>query len=327
MEVRTCRDPMIGRKRQSVMGRRWAKAMLSLCLLSSQMGAGKAQPEGSDHPAACLYSGPSASASGETLCIRKQSFNYDLCVAIEHFAAANQLPPDYFARLIWRESTFRPDAVSFKGAQGIAQFMPGTAKLRGLEDSYQVLEALRKSAQYLDELRNRFGNLGLAAAAYNAGENGLASYLTSGRLPYETRSYVMAITAHTVDEWKDNLPEAAAAPLDKDKPFLDGCVALAEKRTLKDPSWRQEGEWAPWGVQLAASADIAVARRMFLDAVQDLPAPLNAEQPLILRQRDRSFGFRPRYAARIARQTRIEANDVCNQIRKHGGTCLVFKNR
>ncbi|MEI1247897.1 lytic transglycosylase domain-containing protein [Rhizobium aouanii] len=318
---------MIGRKRQTGIGRRAGRAMLSLCLPFSQADTIMAQPEGSAGPPACLYSGPSASGSGETLCIRKDSFNRDLCVAIEHFADANQLPADYFARLIWRESTFRPDAVSFKGAQGIAQFMPGTAKLRGLEDSYQVLEALRKSAQYLDELRNRFGNLGLAAAAYNAGENGLASYLTSGKLPYETRNYVMAITAHTVEEWKDNPPEDAATPLDKDKSFLDGCVALAERRTLKDTPWRQEGEWAPWGVQLAANANIAVARRMFLDAVQDLPAPLNAEQPLILRQRDRSFGFRPRYAARIGRQTRMEANDLCNQIRKHGGTCLVFKNR
>ncbi|AJC79036.1 MULTISPECIES: lytic transglycosylase domain-containing protein [Rhizobium] len=318
---------MIGRKRQSDMGRSLAKALLSLCFLFCAIGTLKAQPEGSAAEPACLYSGPSAAGPDETLCIRKDSFNRDLCVAIEHFASANRLPPDYFARLIWRESTFRPDAVSFKGAQGIAQFMPGTAKLRGLEDSYQVLEALRKSAQYLDELRNRFGNLGLAAAAYNAGENGLAAYLASGRLPYETRGYVMAITAHTVEEWKDNPPENAAAPLDKDKPFLDGCVALAERRRLKDTPWRQEGNWAPWGVQLAANADVAVARRLFLDAVQDLPSPLDAEQPLILRQRDRSFGFRPRYVARIARQTRMEANDVCNQIRRHGGTCLVFKNQ
>ena len=73
--------------------------------------------------------------TGETLCLRKESYNSDLCTAIDYFARINHLPPDYLARLVWRESTFRSDAVSPKGAQGIAQFMPGTAKLRGVRDS------------------------------------------------------------------------------------------------------------------------------------------------------------------------------------------------
>ncbi len=60
----------------------------------------------------------------------------------ERTATDHDLPPDFFARLIWRESRFRPDALSYKGAQGIAQFMPGTAKLRGLQDSYDVLEGV-----------------------------------------------------------------------------------------------------------------------------------------------------------------------------------------
>src|SRR4051794_40376366 len=97
MEVRTRRDPMIRRKRQSDIARRSTKAMLSLCLLFPAVDTIKAQPEGSAGSPACLYSGPSAAGSGETLCIRKDSFNYDLCVAIEHFASANQLPADYFA--------------------------------------------------------------------------------------------------------------------------------------------------------------------------------------------------------------------------------------
>ena len=61
-------------------------------------------------------------------------------------------------------------------------------------------------------------------------------------------------------------------------------------------------------------------------AVERLPVPLNAEQPLIMRQRDRSFGFRPRYVTRIARQTRAEADQLCAEIRKNNGTCLVFRN-
>lgn len=313
-------------------GRRF-RAEIVLAMLAILVGAtlsvsspAVAQPEWSSAPVECLYSRPGTAGASATLCIRKDSFNRDVCGAIDYFAQVNQIPPDYFARLIWRESALRPDAVSPKGAQGIAQFMPGTAKLRGLQNSYDVLEALEKSADYLGELRDRFGNLGLAAAAYNAGENGLSTYLASGKLPYETRSYVTAITSHTIEEWKDNPPVAAAPRLDEDKTFLDGCIALAERRSLKEAKWQPEGVWAPWGVQIAANTNVAAARRLFFDAVEELPAPLSAEQPLILRQRDRSFGFRPRYVARIGRQTRDDADAVCTQIRKHGGACTVFKN-
>jgi hypothetical protein len=307
---------------------RWTlKAVMSLTLLLVQVEAGRAQPEWRAPVQTCLYTVAAADSAGPMLCIRKESFNRDLCRAIDYFAHTNNLPPDYFARLIWRESTFRPDAISPKGARGIAQFMPETAKLRGLRDSDNVLEALRESAEYLDELRGRFGNLGLAAAAYNAGENGLSGYIDSGRLlPSETRSYVIAITGHGVEEWKDDPPAAAAPALDKDKSFLDGCVTLASRRRLKQPPWQTEGVWTPWGVQIAAHFQPALARRLFTLAVSDLPPPLNKEQPLILRVRDRSFGFRPRYAARIGRQTRAEADQLCATIHQHGGACSVFKN-
>lgn len=61
--------------------------------------------------------------------------------------------------------------------------MPGTAKLRGLENSFNVVEALEKSAAYLAELNTRFGNYGLAAAAYNAGEAGLRTFIDKGGFP------------------------------------------------------------------------------------------------------------------------------------------------
>jgi len=79
-----------------------------------------------------------------------------------------------------------------KGAEGIAQFIPSTARLRGLSNSFDALEALQKSAEYLDDLRDRFGNLGLAAAAYNAGESGMRTFLKTGSLPQETRNYATA---------------------------------------------------------------------------------------------------------------------------------------
>ncbi|MFS8046416.1 lytic transglycosylase domain-containing protein [Rhizobium sp. BR 314] len=285
----------------------------------------RAQPEWSIAPPVCV-SGPMATVTGETLCLRKDSYNRDLCVAIEYFAGANHLPPDYLARLVWRESLFRSDAVSPKGARGIAQFMPGTARLRGVRDSYDALEALGKAATYLDELRNRFGNLGLAAAAYNAGEGGLANFLNSGGLPYETRNYVTAITAHSVEEWRDDPPNSAAPVLDKGRSFIDSCVALAETRRLKPVVLEQERPWAPWGAQLAEHFQPDVARRIFAANIRRLPSPLNAEKPLIVRQRNADFGRRIRYAARIGRQTREEADAICTQVRQQGGSCLVFRN-
>jgi Transglycosylase SLT domain len=56
-----------------------------------------------------------------------------LCDALAATAVANELPVDFFTRLIWQESRFKPDAISRKGAQGIAQFMPPTARSSGLE--------------------------------------------------------------------------------------------------------------------------------------------------------------------------------------------------
>src|ERR1700684_3225113 len=57
-----------------------------------------------------------------------------LCEALGASVVVNELPIDFFTRLIWQESRFKPDAISRKGAQGIAQFMPATAKESGLEN-------------------------------------------------------------------------------------------------------------------------------------------------------------------------------------------------
>jgi soluble lytic murein transglycosylase-like protein len=97
----------------------------------------------------------------------------EVCRTLEQAAAQNALPVEFFARVIWQESRFSASAVSRKGAEGIAQFMPRTADWRGLADPFDPIEALRHSAGYLRELRERFGNLGLAAAAYNAGPSRL----------------------------------------------------------------------------------------------------------------------------------------------------------
>ena len=272
----------------------------------------------------CLYE---RRDGDEALCIAKETFNVDLCHAIEHFATEQKIPPAFFARLIWRESLFRPEAVSPKGAQGIAQFMPDTARLRGLNNSFNVIDALDASAKYLAEMKDKFGNFGLSAAAYNAGEARLQRFLGSGSLPMETRDYVFAITGYPAEVWRDNAPAVAAPDLDPQKPFKDACVALADTRRINDPVLGASADWAPWGVQLAAHYNPGVAGRLFAASAAKLPSPLNAERALIVRQRGGNFGRRPRYAARIGEESRAAAVKLCNEIKAHGVSCTVLKNR
>lgn len=123
--------------------------------------------------------------------IRPAFFAQDTCRVIDEEATRHNLPPSFFTRLIWRESLFSPSAVSSKGAQGIAQFMPGTAAERGLVEPFEPASALVASARYLADLRKRFGSLGLAAAAYNAGVTRVNAWLEGdGGLPLETQNYV-----------------------------------------------------------------------------------------------------------------------------------------
>ena len=130
-----------------------------------------------------------------------------ICVLVEEAAQAHGLPLEFFARLIWRESRFNPGAVgpttrNGRRAQGIAQFMPGTVKERGAFDPFDPVAALPKSAEFLRDLRVQFGNLGLAAAAYNAGAKRVRDWLAGrSKLPGQTRNYVSAVTGRSADDW------------------------------------------------------------------------------------------------------------------------------
>src|SRR5215813_15287279 len=127
-----------------------------------------------------------------------------LCTTLASSAHKAGLPVSFFSNLIWQESRFVFHAVSPAGALGIAQFMPKTAAAMGLANPLNPLEALPVSARLLEDLFQRYGNLGLAAAAYNAGEARVNNWLAKkSTLPQETRNYVLAITGLSVEYWKD----------------------------------------------------------------------------------------------------------------------------
>lgn len=106
-------------------------------------------------------------------------------------ARRHGVPEDLFVRLVERESRWNAAAVSHKGAVGLAQLMPGTARLLGVDatDGHQNLDG---GARYLRLMYERFGTWRLALAAYNAGPEAVERH--SGVPPFaETTAYVVAI--------------------------------------------------------------------------------------------------------------------------------------
>ena len=257
-----------------------------------------------------------------------------ICLLIEAAARANGLPVEFFARVIWLESRFRPDAVgpltrSGSRAEGIAQFMPATAAERSLLDPFDPVQALPKSAEFLRELQVEFGNFGLAAAAYNAGPQRLRDWLAGTRtMPAETRNYVFAITGASVDDWA-----AGGKDVEGAQAAMPGCGTLiALLKTAPNPfidALQQRvatGARQPWGVQLSAG----FARHRVLAAYARLEtryrAVLAGQDPTILATRLRSRGTRAFYQMRVGAPTRPAADKLCASLRRAGAACMVLRN-
>jgi hypothetical protein len=96
------------------------------------------------------------------------------------------------AAQLYAESGFNPLARSPAGAEGIAQFMPGTAAAYGLADPFDPAAAIDAQAHLMRDLLRRFGSVPLALAAYNAGEGAVAGCMCIPPYP-ETRAYVARI--------------------------------------------------------------------------------------------------------------------------------------
>jgi soluble lytic murein transglycosylase-like protein len=112
---------------------------------------------------------------------------------IKKVAAKYNVSPDVVAAVIEAESEFNPRAVSRRGARGLMQLMPKTAKTLGVDDPFDPRENIEAGVRHLRALMDRFGdNLPLVLAAYNAGEVAVIKH--RGVPPYrETRAYVKRI--------------------------------------------------------------------------------------------------------------------------------------
>jgi hypothetical protein len=126
----------------------------------------------------------------------------EVCDTLTKAAESNNLPVPFFISLLFQESRFDPATVSSAGAQGVAQFMPETAASMGLKNPFDPLQAIPASARLLRNLVAQFGNLGLAAAAYNAGPKRIQDWLQKkSKLPDETKGYVKIITGMPAETW------------------------------------------------------------------------------------------------------------------------------
>ncbi|MBW4653432.1 MAG: lytic transglycosylase domain-containing protein [Kaiparowitsia implicata GSE-PSE-MK54-09C] len=265
--------------------------------------------------------------AGQDVCIAEQSYRADICTAIKTYASHWNLPAGYLARLIWQESRFDPAALSPAGAQGIAQFMPTTASLRGLRDPFDPAEAMARSAEYLRFLEQKFGNLGLAAAAYNAGEGRTGRYIASngGTLPAETRNYVQIVTGHSVEQWLAGTVGEVNYALAGDNDFVAACIDMARSVRVPDLTI-SPAQWQPWGVLIAQNGSAELARTRFAAVQTAHKTILGTEQLMLIGVRNPSFGNRLRFSAMVGRQSRQEAEALCQSLLAAGGNCIVLKN-
>jgi hypothetical protein len=261
-----------------------------------------------------------------------------ICLLVESAAQAHGLPLEFFARLIWQESRFNPDAIgpvtrSGQRAQGIAQFMPYVAKKRGVLDPFNPVAALPKSAEFLRELRAQFGNIGLAAAAYNAGPKRVRDWLAGhSSLPAQTRNYVSIITGRSANDWaaamrrhQDGLDLAPA-----NRTSCGDLIALlkAQQALFADErEWRVSNSTAlPWGVPFSAGLGRDNVLAAYASIEKSYRAILDRRDPIIIESRFRNSGTQPFYQVRVGADTRASADELCSALGKAGGVCRVLRN-
>jgi Transglycosylase SLT domain/SPOR domain len=276
---------------------------------------------------------PAAPAAAENEASAPTNVRESMCLMIESAARANGLPLEFFARVIWQESRFQAGAVgprtrSGENAQGIAQFMPRTAAERGLLDPFDPVQALPKSAEFLRELRDKFGNLGLAAAAYNAGPGRVREFLSGARpLPGETRNYVAAITGIGVDEWAKGGTREPAQPVPNCRQLM-ALLKRAPNPFVEKLELRVKlSTDSPWGIQLSAGFSRERALAAYASMAGRYGAILAGRDPTISSMVFRTRGTRPFYQVRVGTETREAADSLCAGIRRAGGACIVLRNR
>jgi hypothetical protein len=166
---------------------------------------------------------------------------------VEEAAALHQVSADLVRSVMAVESEFDQWAVSSKGARGLMQLMPATARHLGVSDSFDARQNIFGGTQYLRILLDQFGgDVALAIAAYNAGPNAVLRY--GGIPPYrETRAYVQKVQAQLGAGFSAPGPASNAAafyvPSDTLRPAAASAQAPRKPRRVEPARPRTYFRW------------------------------------------------------------------------------------
>ena len=274
---------------------------------------------------AAVPSSARAEPAGETI-------DQALCRMIEGAAASHRMPVDFFTRSSGRRAAFGRARRAGRGRRAWRSSCRGPPRERGLADPFDPEQAIPKSAELLDELRGRFGNLGLAAAAYNGGPARVEAWL-AGRGGLPARHAIMSRASPAARRTTGPRRARRCRPMQPEGPPTKCLVLVAAFRRGSDRRMIEayggpieESPLAPWGVQLAgnfskerALASYARARARHADILREVV-------PMVIGTRMRSRGTRAFYRVRIPAATRQAAVDICGRLHKAGGACVVLKS-
>jgi hypothetical protein len=255
-----------------------------------------------------------------------------VCQMIKAAASANDIPAGFLLRIIWQESRFKADAVgpltrSGAHAVGIAQFMPATAVERHLNTPFDPAEALPKAAEFLHDLHAEFGNIGLAAAAYNAGAQRVRDWLAGRRtLPRETKAYVRIVTGSEVGEWARSQPLQITAIMANDVPCTD--IARLEApftavRKTRESVPQHAANHPAWAAQLIGEESELNALNRYAQLKRKHPAILAGFEPIVLHNQIGRSSTAAWHRVRIVLDTRQAAESLCARLQSSGEQCLV----
>jgi len=236
------------------------------------------------------------------------------CRIVESAARFAGVPADLLTRLVWLESRFRADVTSSAGAQGIAQFMPQTAAERGLANPFDPEQAIPRAAELLADLALRFGNIGLAVAAYSAGPGRVGNWLAGAeRLPAETAAYVLTLTGRSAEDWAADRRGIARADQVRD---LLPCVEIAAALRASEGSHMLAARPAlSWGGNFLT----ALGEASFERARQNYCRHALGERPIITGTILAGGGIRP--------DATLSGRDMATRNRLRPALCATYLQR